>query len=268
MDRPRALKSRPRLRRAEPTAVSRVGEVYELGPHRLVCGDATKPGVLESLLGSDSVGCLWTDPPYGIDYEGGGRVEKYGPRRKLENDDSVDILPALFDACLRVVPPGACWYVAGPTGKGMLSFVSELLERGVFRQTLAWVKNAAPLSRSRYHGQFEAIFFGWTPGAPGRWYGGRKRTTVLYADKPPKNLEHPTMKPVGLIVQCIEAVTLPGDVVLDPCGGSGSTLIAAAKLGRRARLAEIDPLYADVIRRRWTRYAIETGTDPGPGRLD
>jgi site-specific DNA-methyltransferase (adenine-specific) len=137
-----------------------------------------------------------------------------------------------------------------------------------------WVKNVLVLGHSDYHYRHEDIYFGYTKGVGrmGRggagWFGDNSQTTVLEFKKPSANREHPTMKPVELVEYCINNSSEPGWLVGEPFGGSGTTLIACAKTGRLARLIEIDPRYCDVIRRRWTQYALSAGVDPGTGRLD
>lgn len=138
----------------------------------------------------------------------------------------------------------------------------------VWRHTLVWVKNVLVIGRSDYHYRHESIFYGWTPGAAHYFVSERTHDSVLEFNRPTKSGDHPTMKPVELVEYCIGNSSKPGWIVGEPFGGSGTTLIACAKTGRIARVIEIDPRYCDVIRRRWTKYAISAGVDPGPGRLD
>ena len=245
--------------------VSKPGEVYQLGPHRLICGDSSDEQVHNELLGGGArYGVWWTDPPYGVDYE--------GTAGKIQNDNlSEEALQKLLEASLghtlKRSRPGAAVYVAAPSGPLFHVFGSVLKPMGVWRQTLAWNKNALVMGRSDYHYKHESIFYGWVPGSAHHWGGDRKQSTVLDVDKPRSNPDHPTMKPPELIVRCLANSARPDDLVVDPFGGSGSTLIAAAMQGLSARLIELDPRFCDVIRRRWTGYAIDAGLDPGKGAL-
>jgi DNA modification methylase len=256
---------------------SRPGAVYDLGPHRLVCGDCLDAAVWAALMGDEKARMVWTDPPYGVGVAGGThdpRRESYRSGDVVENDDlDAPALSALLVAAFAKVhaptAPGAAWYVAAPAGPLFAVFGSPLAALGVWRQTLIWLKHAFVFGRSDYHYRHEPIFYGWTSGAAHYFADDRTQDTVLTFDRPPPSAkEHPTMKPVDLVRRCVANSSQPGWLVLDPFGGSGTTLIAAAMEGRRARLIEIAPRYCDVIRRRWTRWAKEHNQDPGPGALD
>lgn len=273
-------------------ANSMPGEVYQLGPHRLVCGDSTSTAIWQLLMAGDVADAGWTDPPYGISYKGGSGAEATGKeRRQIANDDLAPaelqvFLERVFDAVLPHVRPGGAIYVASPSGPLFHAFGAVLLDRGIWRQTLAWVKDSLVLGRSDYQMAHESIFLGWTPaeieedaseqapviygwkpGAPHTWQSDRKQTSVLQFARPKKSVDHPTMKPVELVAYCIRNSTRPGDVVFDAFGGSGTTLMACAAEGRRARLVELDPHYCDVIRRRFTLWPTENGIEPGSGAL-
>ena len=254
-------------------AVSRTGEVYELGPHRLICGDSTDGATWAALLGSDRPTCMWTDPPYGVSYVGKTKDAMEIANDKLDNDGLDTFLSAVWVAALGACEAGAAWYVAAPAGPRGVPFATTLLAASAFRQRLVWVKSCMVLGYSDYHYRHEDIYFGYTPG-PGKrgrggdgWYGDNAQTTVLEFDKPSRNGEHPTMKPIALVAHCLRNSARPGDVVVDPFGGSGSTMMACASLAMRARLIELDPRYCDVIRKRWTMYADEHGLEPGSGAL-
>lgn len=260
----------------EPDSV--VGEVYELGPHRLACGDSTDASVLTALCADGQADAVWTDPPYGVafstdhlrDWDGGTKRPEGSNRianDDLDEDDLGALLCAAFDAALAHCRPGACWYVSSPPGPPLAIFGAALAGVGVWRQTLAWVKESLVLGRADYHGRFEPVFYGWKPGAAHTWTGDRKQTTVIEIKRPKASKLHPTMKPVALIEYCLRNHIRAGAVVLDPFGGSGSTLIACARIEAHARLVELDPGYCDVIRRRWTTWAEEAGVDAGPGAL-
>ncbi len=247
---------------------SRAGEVYELGPHRLVCGDSTDPKAWASLLRGEKLRMVWTDPPYGVAYVG-----KTGDALTIDNDALDEnalrsFLASVFARCAADTEPGSSWYVAAPPGPLHLHFAAALHELGVWRQSLAWVKQRFVLGRSDYHYRHESIFYGWTPGAAHYFIDDRTQDSVLEFDRPSRSPEHPTMKPVALVQKCIENSSRDGWLVGDPFGGSGTTLIACAQSGRVARLIELAPRYCDVIRRRWTKFARSAGVDPGPGALD
>ncbi len=243
-----------------PTPVSKAGDVWSLGPHRLMCGDSTLIADVDHLMKGGQADIVWTDPPYGISYVG-----KTKDALTIANDQDGSVLAGAFDSILRVARPGAAVYVAAPSGPAGLEFAVELMSRGLFRQRLVWVKNTIVLGHSDYHYQHEDIYFGYTPGEgrKGRggpkWYGDNSQSTVLKHDKPSKSTDHPTMKPVSLIEQCLRNNATSGELVLDLFGGSGSTLIAAVELGMRAYLMELDPTYVDVICK---RYQTATGDLP------
>ena len=257
---------------------SRAGEVYELGPHRLVCGDSREAATWDALLGGEKAQCVWTDPPYGVavnDVADAAEARKLHRRTdglKVENDSlTPEQTEALFGAASRALVArsvnGAAWYVAAPPGPLHLRFGRVLDDLGIWHQTLAWVKQVFAFGRSDYHYRHEPIFYGWTPGAAHYFVDDRTQDSVLEFDRPHKSPEHPTMKPVALVQRCVENSSKPGWIVCDPFGGSGTTLIACAQSGRVARLIELAPRYCDVIRRRWTKFAVSAGIDPGAGAL-
>lgn len=240
------------------------GDVWLLGPHRVMCGDSTSPTDLERLMAGGLADMVWTDPPYGVSYVG-----KTEDALTIDNDGAEgleELLADAFDGVLAAVKPGRPVYVAAPAGPQGVPFANGLLQRGLFRQRLCWVKSSLVLGHSDYHYRHEDIYLGYAPGGSGRrgrggecWYGDNSQTSVLEFDKPSRNREHPTMKPVELVAYCIGNSSKKGDVVLDLFGGSGSTLIAAHTTGRVARLMEMDPKYVDVICR---RYQELTGDKP------
>ena len=247
---------------------SRAGEVYELGPHRLVCGDSTDPKAWASLLGGEKLRMVWTDPPYGVAYVG-----KTADALTIENDAlDPEALHAFLSAALGAAAsscvPGSVWYTAAPPGPPFGVFASVLEELSIWRHTLVWLKQRFVMGRCDYHYRHEAVFYGWTPGAAHYFVDDHTQDSVLEFDRPSRSPEHPTMKPVALVQKCIENSSRDGWLVGDPFGGSGTTLIACAQSGRVARLIELAPRYCDVIRRRWTKFARSAGVDPGPGALD
>lgn len=232
---------------AEPK--TKLGDVWQLGKHRLVCGDSTDLTVFDKLLGEEKVDLVWTDPPYGVAYVGqnGMTIEN----DNLDHAELTDFLRSAFNAIFAATKPGACWYVAAPSGNLFQCFSIPLYELEVWKHTLVWVKSSLVMGRADYHYRHESIFYGWTPGAAHQTPPDRKQDTIWEFDKPRSNKEHPTMKPVELIERAIQNSSLAGQLVLDAFGGSGSTLIACEQTKRVARLIELDPKYCDVIVTRW-----------------
>ncbi|KJF21946.1 DNA modification methylase [Rhodococcus sp. AD45-ID] len=242
-----------------------VGQTWHLGPHRLYVGSSTNTEAVQAMLAGDTVDCIWTDPPYGVDYVG-----KTKDALTISNDTTAGLGQLLTDAfttAATVARPGAPVYVAHAATEHT-TFEAALNAAGItVRQQLVWVKNQIILGRSDYHWQHEPILYGFTASAPGvgrlgrgskHWQGNNSASTVLHVDKPNANADHPTMKPVDLIAPLISNSCPAGGVVLDLFAGSGSTLAAAFMTGRRAALIELDPRYADVIVTRWEALSGET----------
>lgn len=277
----------------KPDPVTRTGDVWLLGQHRVVCGDSTSMANLGRLMQNVEADMCWTDPPYNVAYE-----TKAG---KIANDDLGDkefraFLVSAFNAAFAVLKPGGAIYVAHADTEG-LNFRSAFATAGFkLSGCLVWRKNSLVLGRSDYQWQHEPILYGWKPGAAHQWFGGRKQTTILdlaqttslfrlrfdgkyeiqlgesvlivdgdakveellpsviNEDKPSRNEGHPTMKPVALVERMLRNNAKKGAVVLDLFGGSGSTLMACEKLAMKARLSELDPGYCDVIVNRWQDY--------------
>ena len=251
----------------QPEPIAQLGDVFDLGDHRVICGDSTDPAVLAELMAGETAHMMWTDPPYGVEYTGGT-----ADALTIQNDGAEDLEPLLsaaFEAARGVLRQGAPVYVAHSDTR-RVTFEQTMIGAGyLVRQNLIWVKNAMVLGHADYQYKHEPILYGFTPGAPGRlgrggpkWYGPNNATTVFEIDKPPRNAEHPTMKPVKLILEMLANSARPGHLVLDPFGGSGSTLVAAHYHGAKARLVELDPRYVDVI---CARYQKETGELPRRG---
>lgn len=258
---------------------SRVGDVWQLGRSLLLCGDSTDTATILEVLGDARADCVWTDPPYGVAYVGGT-----ADALTIENDhaeDLPDLLAGAFRTLVAASRPGAPVYVAYAAVEGLV-FEQSLRAAGVLlRQQLVWVKNTLVLGHSDYQYrhepilegqvpdeplQHELVTYGFTGGGSGRlgrggdrWYGDNKQTTVFEVPKPSRNAEHPTMKPVDLILSMIRNSCPPGGLILDLFGGSGSTLIAAHHHKARAVLVELDPRYADAICLRWQ---LHTGIMP------
>lgn len=263
--------------------VSRRGDVWILGKHRLMVGDSTAPTDVETLMGGGKADMVWMDPPYNVAYEDAAG-------KSIKNDDMEDaqfrkFLRDAFGCAVTETKEGGPIYIAHADSEG-LNFRAAMVEAGwIFKQCLIWVKDSFTLGRQDHQWQHEPILYGWKPGAGHCWYGDRDKSTVIDDDvelrklgkpelvaiindmrnsgnttiyrhaKPTKSDLHPTMKPVALVKQQVRNSSRRGDVVLDLFGGSGTTLIACEALGRRARLMEIDPIYADVIVKRWQSWA-------------
>tara|TARA_R100001443_G_scaffold18245_1_gene29076 strand:- start:3061 stop:4341 length:1281 start_codon:yes stop_codon:yes gene_type:complete len=258
--------------------VSQPGEIFELGPHRLICGDSTDPDVWEALMQGEKLKCVWTDPPYGVsvnavkDIEEAKRLNRRTDGLMVSNDsmspeETADLWHATFTELVKHSEPGAAWYASAPAGP-IFWRLGQVLEDFNWRRTLVWVKDRFVMGRGDYHYRHEPIFHGWFDGAARLNPVPRTVDTVQECKRPGSSKEHPTMKPVELIAPMIENSSVPGWLVGEPFAGSGSTLMACAKTHRVARCIELDPHYCDVIRRRWTRWAKANGQDPGSGALD
>jgi len=230
------------------------GDLWVLGDHRLLCGDSTNFESVNRLVLNQKVDILITDPPYNVAYE--GKTEK---KLKIENDSMEDgafrqFLQDVYTAADSVMREGAVFYIWHADSEGH-NFRGAAFETGwKVRQCLVWNKNTLVLGRQDYHWKHEPCLYGWKDGAAHYWGSDRTQTTVLDFNKPSRNGEHPTMKPVELFKYQIGNSSKPGDVVLDLFGGSGTTAIACEQLGRKARLMELDPRYCDVIVKRWEDF--------------
>ena len=258
---------------------SQTGVVYELGPHRLACGDCTDPAVWDAVVDGERLRCVWTDPPYGVAIVGGFHAIPPEQRIKMghktiQNDamtpeDTAALWSDAFAQLQRVSEPGAAWYSSGPQGMQGVGWQGcSVLDSFGMKRTLIWVKNSLVMGRSDYHYRHEPIYYGWFEGAARLHPVPSASCSVFECPRPTASKEHPTMKPVDLIRPMLENSSGPGWMVGDPFGGSGSTLIACAMTGRVARLIELDPRYCDVIRRRWTAWAKKHDQEPGPGALE
>lgn len=241
---------------AEP--VTKLGDVWILGDHRLVCGDSTDPETVRLAIASNSPRLILTDPPYGVDYVG-----KTADKKPVHNDDRAGLETLLREAlgnALGMTEPGCVWYVCSPAGSNVATFMRVLCDMGVFRQMLIWVKQSLVLGHSDYHYRHEPIFYGWTPGAKHREPPDRKQDTVWEFDRPTRSVEHPTMKPVPLFEKAVLNSTGPGDTIFDPFCGSGTSLLAAEAHGRSCCGVEFSPAYCDVIVKRWEDYTGKKAT--------
>ena len=237
---------------AEPTA--KYGDVYQLGKHRLMCGDSTSIDDVEKLMNGAKVDLLITDPPYNVNYEGATKDKLTIMNDKMDNDNFRQFLLDAFKCADNVMKDGAAFYIWHADSEGY-NFRGACFDVGwTVRQCLIWNKNSLVLGRQDYHWKHEPCLYGWKDGASHNWYGDRKQTTVLDFDRPSRNAEHPTMKPIPLFDYQIQNNTKKGDNVLDLFGGSGTTLMAAEQNNRTAYLMELDPKYVDVIINRWEQF--------------
>ena len=267
----KALASESPLRGSDPDAVpeeqpepvSRLGDLWELGNHRLLCGDGTQRENLAKVLTGRLCHLVFTDPPYCVDYTGKGPT-----RMKIANDD----LGPEFGVFLR----SACDAILAVAHGGVYICMSSSrlhdLHRafgdagGHWSTYIIWAKSTFTLGRSDYQRQYEPILYGWARGKTRHWCGVRDQSDVWFINKPIRNDLHPTMKPTELVERAISNSSRPGNVVLDPFGGAGSTMVACENLGRQACLVEIDPRYVDCTIRRWQRYTNRRAYLVGEGK--
>lgn len=235
------------------------GKIYQLGEHRLICGDSTNAADIKAVMGGDQASLWMTDPPYNVAYEG-------SDGKTIQNDDMEDgkfreFLITAFKGAVENMAPGATFYIFHADSEGY-NFRAACFNAGLkVRQCLIWKKDSLVLGRQDYHWIHEPCLAGWKDGASHHWYGDRKQTTVMEFAKPKKNGDHPTMKPVEMLEYLLKNSSKRGDIVLDTFGGSGSTMMACERLGRKARLVELDPKYCDVIRRRWAEFVFGEGVN-------
>lgn len=231
-----------------------LGDVWVLGNHRLMCGDSTSVDALEKLTESRLVDMWLTDPPYNVAYEGGTKEKLTIQNDSMGDDDFRQFLRDAYVAADAVMKPGAVFYIWHADLEGY-NFRGAARDAGwQVRQCLIWRKSSLVMGRQDYHWKHEPCLYGWKEGAAHLWAADRKQTTILEFDKPSRNGEHPTMKPVELFEYQMLNNTKGADIVLDSFGGSGTTVIAAEKHGRHARIMELDPKYCDVIIKRWQDF--------------
>ena len=236
--------------------VSRPGDLWILGNHRLLCGDSTMLSDVEKLMGNELADMAFTDPPYNVDYGNNAKDKMRGKDRRILNDALGDgFYQFLYDACvnLLMVTKGGC-YVAMSSSELHTLQKAWLDAGGKWSTFIIWSKNTFTLGRADYQRQYEPILYGWKQGADHFWCGDRDQSDIWNYNKPRVNDLHPTMKPVELVERAIMNSSKTRDIVLDLFGGSGTTLIACEKTGRQARLMELDPKFVDVIVKRWEEY--------------
>ena len=230
------------------------GDIWQLGRHRLMCGDSTMLDEVQMLTDGAKVDLFLTDPPYNVNYEGtAGKIQN----DSMKDDAFRQFLTDAFTNAAMVMKPGASFYIWHADSEGY-NFRQACKNAGwTVRQCLIWNKNSLVLGRQDYQWKHEPCLYGWKEGAGHQWHNDRKQTTVLDFDRPKKNAEHPTMKPVPLFDYEICNSTKEGDIVLDLFGGSGTTIMACEQDGRSGYLMELDPKYVDVIVDRWEKFTGE-----------
>ncbi|MFC0178990.1 site-specific DNA-methyltransferase [Thorsellia kenyensis] len=238
----------------QETYVSERGDVWIMGPHRLMCGDSTSLDDMASLMNNELADLWLTAPPYNVAYEGGTPEALTIMNDSMSDSDFRQFLVDCYTAADSAMKPGSSFYIWHADSEGY-NFRGSAVDIGwKVRQCLIWNKNSMVMGRQDYHWKHEPCLYGWKEGASHNWYSDRKQTTVIEFDKPLRNGEHPTMKPVGLFEYQINNSSKKGDIILDSFGGSGTTLIACENLKRKARLMELDERYCDVIVKRWQTH--------------
>jgi site-specific DNA-methyltransferase (adenine-specific) len=247
----------------EPITV--MGDIYEIGNHKLICGDSTQTDTFKKLMNEEFADLVVTDPPYNVAYEGKTKEALTIKNDSMGNDDFYKFLYDFYSSQNAFVKKGGCWYVWHADSEGM-NFRKAMLDAGILlKQNLIWIKNTFVMGRQDYQWKhepclegvnvddyedlkdYEPCLYGWKEGGSHFWKGGRKQSTILEFDKPSRNGEHPTMKPIMLFGKLIINSSKQGDIICDAFGGSGTTMVACQQTNRKARLVEFDPKYCDVI---------------------
>lgn len=231
----------------EPT-ITKPGDVWTLGRHRLVCGDSTKAETFDLLMAGAKANLVITDPPYNVNYEGSaGKIKN----DNMGNEAFYEFLLAVFKCTAAIMADDASIYVFHADTEG-LNFRRAFADAGFYLSGCCiWKKQSLVLGRSPYQWQHEPVLYGWKKGGKHQWYTGRKETTIWEFDKPKKNADHPTMKPIPLLAYPIMNSSMSNTLVVDPFGGSGSTLIACEQTDRSCNTIELDPKFCDVIVKRY-----------------
>ena len=249
------------------TPKSKLGDVFRLGDHRLMCGDSTSLADVQTLVGGAHVHLLLTDPPYNVDYQGAaGKIKG----DNMSESAFMEFLTSAFTNAAMSMEPGAPFYVWHADGEGGFSFRAAIKNTALrVHQCLVWVKNSSTFGRSDFQWRHEACLYGeseidedghepclygWKDGGKHYFFRNRRQTTVLNFEKPVRSAEHPTMKPIKLFDYQMQCSSKPGENVLDLFAGSGTTIMAAEQNGRRAYCMEFDPQYVDVIIDRWEKF--------------
>ena len=228
--------------------ITKPGDIWTLGRHRLVCGDSTKPETFDLLMAGAKANLVITDPPYNVNYEGSaGKIQN----DNMGNEAFYEFLLAAFQNTAAIMADDASIYVFHADTEG-LNFRRAFADAGFYLSGCCiWKKQSLVLGRSPYQWQHEPVLYGWKKGGKHQWYTGRKETTIWEFDKPKKNGDHPTMKPIPLLAYPIMNSSMSNTLVVDPFGGSGSTLIACEQTDRSCNTIELDPKFCDVIVKRY-----------------
>lgn len=235
----------------ENEPITQLGDIWQLGEHRLMCGDSTDAGAVAILMDGKKADLLLTDPPYNVAYEGKTKDALTIQNDKMGSSQFKEFLTDAFSAAVAVMTEGGAFYIWFAS-REHCNFENALNEAGLqVRQELIWKKNTMVLGRQDYQWKHEPCLYGWKDGAAHNWYSNRSQTTVLEFDRPQRSEDHPTMKPVELFAYQIQNSTKKSDIVLDLFGGSGTTIIACEQTGRIGYCMELDPKYCDVIIKRY-----------------
>ncbi len=230
---------------------SRLGDLWKLGKHKLLCGDSTNQQHVKTLMEDEKAQLVVTDPPYNVNYEGATKEKLTIKNDNMSDSHFYEFLLNSYSRIYESLEDGGGIYVFHADTEGM-NFRKAMMEAGFyFAQCCVWVKNSLVMGRQDYQWQHEPILVGWKPGKAHNWYSDRKQTTVWRFDRPVRNDIHPTMKPLNLIAYPIRNSSRPGDIVIDFFGGSGSTLMACEETKRVCRTMELDPRYVDAIVKRY-----------------
>ena len=248
------------------TPVSTAGDLWTLGEHKLLVGDATVAADVQRLMGTDAADCVFIDPPYNCDYSGYTEEHLRMQNDRMSDADFKQFLENAFRSLRAAIKPGASAYVCHPSS--LQREFQNALETAGFRVRcqLIWAKNTFAWGFGRYKFQHEPIFYCYVAGQKDRWYGNKSQSTLWQENKPAASRLHPTMKPVELVERALLNSSKAGDIIVDLFGGSGSTLIGCERRGRKARLMEIDPKYADVVVLRYQEYSGKSAVLAGDGR--
>lgn len=224
-----------------------LGDLFEIGPHRLLCGDSTQTDTFSRLFGEQLADLVVTDPPYNVAYEGKTKKKLTIDNDKQSDGDFYQFLYDFYTALGSYTKAGGAWYVWFADVE-IINFSKAFVDSGnKLAQMIIWKKNSIVMGRKDYHFIHEPCLYGWKEGAAHGWYSDRKQTTILEFDRPTRNAEHPTMKPIPLFAYQIGNSSKQGDIVADGFGGSGTTMVACHQMNRKAYLVEFDPKYCQVI---------------------
>lgn len=237
----------------------KLGDIFDIGAHRLICGDSTKEETFKALLRENMADLVVTDPPYNVDYTGKTKDAMKIENDKMSDDNFYQFLLSFYKSVASITKQGGVFYIWHADSE-VANFRRAMKDAGIMvKQCLIWVKDTMVMGRKDYHWKHEPCLYGWKEGAAHNWYTDRKQTTVLEFDRPKRNAEHPTIKPVELIAYQIKNSSKQGDIVVDAFGGSGTTMVASHQLGRRCFMVEFDPKYCQVIVDRMMK--LEPGID-------